>query len=279
MKFANFLNVPPGLILVAAALLKGYQVIDSPIAFGEFWNSSLIGILVLVTEFIVGWFLLLPSLLGNWTKYIGIAVFSLFVVYTLWAALLGETSCGCLGMIEIPLSVMLLVDLGMLGSLLAWRVPLFAINPRTTDTWTTSYLLVFSALIGVSFALYVSKVEVKNVEAPEIAEGDFIYIRPDDWLGKRFPLARYVECNEVFSGDWTVVFYNEGCSKCKNLFENIYARNGLQRFLLVKVVSTSENRIKDSEHIKWRSLPNTHEWFVESPKIVEVSEGIVQSVK
>lgn len=40
MKFGNLLNVLPGLLLFAAAILKWYQLIENPIAFSELWNKS-----------------------------------------------------------------------------------------------------------------------------------------------------------------------------------------------------------------------------------------------
>lgn len=286
MKFANLLNIPPGLVLIAAALLKGYQLVVSPVGFGEFWSSASVGITVLVGEFVIGSLLLLPIVLGKWTKHIGLTVFGLFFVYTLWAKLSGKTSCGCLGLVEIPLPVMSLIDLGMLVSLSAWIIPQSALDYSSPRKWViVAGLLLISGFAGLFLAMYESNVDVKYVQAPEtheddfIADSDFVFIKPDEWLGKRFPLARYVNCDEVFLGTWSVVFYNEGCSKCKSVFEKIYANKGKQRFLLVKVVSTSQNTNNDSEYIKWRSLPNTNEWFVESPKIVEVSEGVVQSVK
>ncbi len=286
MKFVNLLNVPPGLTLIAAAILKGYQLVVSPVAFGEFWSPAWVGISVLAAEFLIGSLLLLPVVFGKWTKYIGLTVFGLFFVYTLWAKLLGETSCGCLGLVEIPLPVMSLIDLGMLVSLSAWIIPQSTLNyssPKKRVIATS--LMLISGFAVVSLVLYESSIDVKYVQAPAmheddfVADSDFVFIKPDDWLGKRFPLARYVNCDEVFSGKWSIVFYNEGCSKCKVLFDKIFAHEGKQRFLLVKVVSTSPNTMSDTEYIKWRSLPSTNEWFVESPKVVDVSEGVVLAVK
>lgn len=284
MKFVSLLNIPPGLLLFAAAMLKCYQLFQNPVAFGELWGVAIVGVLVLNFEFIVGWLLLFPGILSNRAKPTGIVVYGFLFIYTLWARVSGEASCGCLGLIEVPITMMSLIDLGMLISLVAWHPPKSGGQTRRLNSrGVIIILMVFSVFNTGLLTFLASNIEVRYIAASDkavgdfIAEGEFVYIKPEDWLGEKFPLGRYVNCDDVFQGNWTIVFYNEGCPKCKNLFQKIFNSKGEEKYLLVEV-STSKSANNDSEYIKWRTLPETHEWFVQSPKIIELSEGIVKTV-
>ena len=107
-------------IVLTAAFMKAYQLATEP-SFGEgLFHARWFNILVVEFELFFGiWLMvgLLPKL--TWLATIG--CFSIFALISLFKALSGEVSCGCFGAVTVNPWITTVFDVGVIGSLLAFR--------------------------------------------------------------------------------------------------------------------------------------------------------------
>ena len=54
-----------------------------------------------------------------------------------------------------------------------------------------------------------------------LAHGSVVVLKPEAWVGKRFPLIGYIELDltlaELSKGCWLVALYRHDCSHCKDV--------------------------------------------------------------
>ena len=42
------------------------------------------------------------------------------------------------------------------------------------------------------------------------------WLEPEKWVGKRFPLLRYLKIDaDLSQGEWTIMFHRHDCSECR----------------------------------------------------------------
>lgn len=90
-----------GLILLAAAALKGYELIRLPQFTHDGWLDQrplLVG--VVMFEAIFGWWLLIGPR-ARWTWWAALGTFTLFLLASLHKAISGADSCGCFGPVRV----------------------------------------------------------------------------------------------------------------------------------------------------------------------------------
>jgi hypothetical protein len=81
-------------ILIAAAVLKGYQLATGPVPGSGLLSSRVFLIAVVEFEWLFGvW--LLTGLCAKWTWRVTLACFGLFACVSLYKGLSGDASCGC----------------------------------------------------------------------------------------------------------------------------------------------------------------------------------------
>ena len=100
-----------GAILLAAAALKGYQLLSEPVANTNIWTYRPFLILQVELELAMGiW--LLCGLFKKAAWLAGLACFSLFSLVTFYKGLTGAASCGCFGSVHVnPWITLLVIDL------------------------------------------------------------------------------------------------------------------------------------------------------------------------
>lgn len=105
-----------GLLLLTAAGLKAYD----PLAQDSFLGSPRLHIAAIETETLLGlWLLSGWSVRASWVSALGL--FSLLAGVSLWLALEGQSSCGCLGRVQVSPWAMFALDLAALMALAIWR--------------------------------------------------------------------------------------------------------------------------------------------------------------
>ena len=111
-----------GGLLLAAAGLKGWQLLTEPLANSDIWSNR--AFLILTVEFELGlgiW--LVSGLFKKLAWAAGVACFVLFSGITLYKGLTGAASCGCFGSVEVnPWITLFAVDLPCLAALVVFRV-------------------------------------------------------------------------------------------------------------------------------------------------------------
>jgi hypothetical protein len=151
--------LPLGTVLLAAGVLKGYAVATADLA-------SLREVHPLSTDWLAMGLVELELALGLWlvsglyarqARWAGVAVFLLFFQISLYQAIMGQQSCGCLGKLTVPPGFMAPFDLAAIFGLLAW--PPTAASARTVRShpWRFAGLVALFAVVGISGLLAMNR--------------------------------------------------------------------------------------------------------------------------
>jgi hypothetical protein len=119
-----------------------------------------------------------------------------------------------------------------------------------------------------------------------MGNGNIVVLKPDSWIGKRFPLLEYIDNGERLTrGSWAVLFYHRDCPVCQEAIPRYEAcarrsrpEQGDTRIALIEVPPydrpLSHTPTKGSSCLLGR-LDSDHKWFVETPLEVTVDGGVV----
>lgn len=240
--------------------------------------------------------ILVMLLLPRFAKAAGVFILTAFIFvllaevvhlanrYPLMEALF-DGSCGCFGTaVAIPPGVMLIVDVVLLGAVLAAsRRQIARIRIGSGS------LIAFIALGLVSAALAFQTPLIRTERHLTQEElGDNV-LRPQLWIGKQFsetPLARIVDLDPTMLGGgrqhW--IFYRKSCSVCHGLFEREYASDelpdGLTAIVAIEVPHPAGAPPISEEDIlcptcEFVSLDSAVDWLVSTPGTVIIEDGIV----
>jgi hypothetical protein len=110
-KANNILLKALAVLLLTAAIMKGWQLLTEPMSNKDIWTNRAFLILTVEFEIALGiW--LLSGLFKKAAWLAAITCFSLFSFITLYKALTGAESCGCFGSVHInPWITLLAIDL------------------------------------------------------------------------------------------------------------------------------------------------------------------------
>jgi len=115
-------------------------------------------------------------------------------------------------------------------------------------------------------------------------------LRPETWLGERCPLLGVIKgIDGLDRGRWSVLLYNRGCTACLNeiaTFEERAERaagSEASRYALVDVSGPEERILHElaspASRCALGQLSDLHDWFVKTPAILGLRDGVVVSVK
>jgi len=278
-----------GLVLLTAAGLKGYQLATEPTLEKGFLTSR--WFLILEVEFEIAFgLLLLSGLYRRLTWLAAIVCFSIFSLVTFYKGISGESSCGCFGKVEINPWYTLIFDLSAVITLLVFR-PQTLHQPFRIYWRPTIILAVLVLLIGLPSAhVMISYTPTTLNEDGFIeGEGNFVILEPKKWIGKQFPLFKYINISDMLSqGNWIILFYRHNCHKCLQAISkyremaNETVSNG--NFMKIAFLELppyeeidAEIRASWAPYIKGK-LDNRHEWYVATPIIMTLHNGQVSAL-
>jgi hypothetical protein len=201
-------RVALALILLSAAGLKAHQVLTGGGPVIGLFSSPAYTWAVITAELLLG--LWLASGLKPGLAWVAVLVaFSGFAGVSLARLLHGEPTCACFGALEVAPVYALMLDVAAVAGLLAFRpaalAPLVAGWQRFAQTvGPTSHLQHATAPAADRFGwaapalslavVLLTCVVTSLVRAPAelridgtITEGNVVVLRPDEWVGKRFP--------------------------------------------------------------------------------------------
>jgi hypothetical protein len=296
-----------GILLLVAAGLKTFQLSTEPIVGRGLLNSRGVLLAVVEIELLFGaW--LLSGLFSEYAWCASLLMFSSFALVSAFNAISGADSCGCFGDIVVNPWITLLFDCAVVATLICFRpcrcrrvapghcitteckgqnllgsrMPLISHAPEIRCSAALTTCLVFGLVAGSAILRYQpsSLSDVGEV----IGDGSTVILEPEAWLNKRFPLLDWIVTDaNLFQGTWTVVLYREGCEECSRLIRQFEADpdslcgGGNIAFISVEPCGMSlDNRLRASTASG--CLVSTHNWFVETPVILQVQHGEVRSV-
>lgn len=259
-------------ILGLAALFKALNL---PTVHHERNLSYFVTVGIIQLEvFMAAWHLLSRDALSLWR-----ASFALFVVFSCvnaYQTLIGSATCGCFGAWTVSPLLMLLVDLSLLACyLLTW--------PREGETFphglagVTAATLAFTASAAVTFSILPPGAEraAKSLsDALQRATGGLV-LRPEDWVGRQFPLLDLIESSSELSlGEWDLLFAYQGCMECRAEMRRFCSGTSDGKILIDLDSSLSNRQLGCCRVVQ---LNGNHRWIINAPVVVHLSSGRVVS--
>lgn len=272
-------------ILLLASALKAHQLATQPAIESSLLTSRWFLASVVEGELLLG----LSLAFGIWLQYtwwVTAACFALFGAVALGRALSGQLSCGCFGHVEVNPWWTFVLDLACVASLLlTFRLRLASLSARASGWRLVGFLASF-LLVSAPTGLAVTGLDTDRIDLNGQIIGDtgIIVLEPNKWVGRRFPLFRYVDiARELSEGEWTVIFYHHDCPSCQQAIP-YYVHLARQTsdqvtsprvaFIEIPPFGIATGLPADSDAQVGRLLEQ-REWFIESPTEVTLREGFV----
>jgi hypothetical protein len=248
----------------------------------------------IATELIVaGVMVLLPPL----ARWIGIAMLVAFVPVLVGDLVLGASSCGCFGAIQVSPWVTLVTDVTFLLGLLVLgrREPRLAMTPNlptprvmVTGAWS---LLSVAAAFGLSApapAMNGGSPAVESVVATALPADGYYMPQYQEWIGRRFrelDVATWASNlpDDIDFGPQYVIFYRKDCEHCHELMELHFSGSLEQPATAIAVPErngfpTENLQPFDCPECRLAELPAGIDWFLQTPVLVRLVDGVVECV-
>lgn len=245
---------------------------------------------IAVELIVVGVMVLLPGL----ARLVGIVLLGSFLPVLVGDVVLGTSSCGCFGAVQMPPWVTLVTDVFFLGSLIFVARGVKALStPRVLQTrrvvivglWTVACVAL--AFGGPSSGTSADDVDGPSAAAMSTGPVDGYYL-PDyaTWLGQRFldlDVAGWIRGlpGDLEIGQQYVLFYRVDCEHCHELMELFFAD---ELVLPTTAVSVPEKQGFPTVGVqsfvcsscRLAELPAGVDWFMQTPVLVKLTDGVVE---
>jgi hypothetical protein len=263
--------------------MKAHQAATRPSAGGDVLSSA--GVVACVTGLEVGLGLMLVTgAYPRTTRRVTLACFTVFAGVASYKTFAGDSSCGCFGQIQVAPWLTLAFDLTAVGALAMCGLgnPTRPAAPNHRSLAAVAVALA-AAAAGAVLALTPEAVPV-TPDGDFVGAGRVVVLQPKDWIGKPFPLRKYVEIDEDLSrGRWTLILFQRDCPKCQSVLNRhqVGAPARGDRLVLIEVPPPGEPGSSDAPipGCVYGRLAGTKEWFVELPVCLELIDGKVGSVQ
>jgi hypothetical protein len=267
-----------GILLLAAAVLKGWQLVTEPVADNDIWSYR--PFLILTVEFELAlaiW--LLSGLFKRCAWLAALVCFSAFSAITLYKALSGAASCGCFGSVHVnPWITLFAIDLPAVIALAVFR-------PRGLQLidWPSMSRLAVSAVVGV--AILAVSTPILALNEPNVVTSTYEVLEPEIWVGKKLPILQHIDIGEKLSkGNWLILLYHHDCPDCikaigkyKQMARNLAGNEDFLQIALIEIPPYGHAPIGQNTTCTLGRLGDTKEWFVTTPATALLSEGKVGS--
>jgi hypothetical protein len=243
---------------------------------------------------VAGVMILLPPL----ARWVGIAMLTTFVPVLIGDLMLGASSCGCFGAVEVNPWVTLVMDVTFLFVL----VVLGRGEPRLALTGNLPTLKVLMAgvwsllSVVVAFGLPAQapstvsggagEVPVEGGAAPQLPADGYYLPQYDEWIGRQFSQVAVASWivdlpENIDVGAQYVIFFRKDCEHCHELME-LYFSESLPA--PTTAVAVPERDGFPTENLQpfvcsgcgLAELPAGIDWFLQTPVLVRLADGAVE---
>jgi len=108
-----------------------------------------------------------------------------------------------------------------------------------------------------------------------------ILLEPESWIGKEFPLiARFAEpegSEVLLEGMWQLLLVQPDCSDCHQMMAELEVQKP-ERVAIVVIPSGSGRKVLQTSFPSF-ILHGGNDWFVETPVVIELSDGICIEIR
>jgi len=282
---ARLLEFALAIVLAIAAVLKlerlhfglsqaAASVIHNRVALGALVNAELL----LAIWLVVGG---LPRLRLALTMLF----FSAMAATAGYEAARGVPNCGCFGDASAPPAVTAAFDVAAVLALQTtrkYREPVRSIGgPRLIGGFVLAALLSAGIWTASSVRPNTAVASLGRMSVP----GGLVVLEPDTWRDRPFPLFDEIGgSGELKRGSWRVVFYHFDCANCVAAipaYEALAVADvGIQTaFVAVPPLPPpGADPVPDAPGYLHLQLSPDHEWFVTTPLVIVLKDGIVRRI-
>lgn len=289
-----------GILLLTAAVLKGWQLLTEPVANNDIWSYR--PFLILTVEFEIALAIWLLSGLFKKAAWLAtLTCFTLFSFITLYKALSGAVSCGCFGSIHVnPWITLFAIDIPAVIVLAVFR-PALSFLPRLIlrgklqrESVIAFVRNVLSPLPSIprfttifSIGIFVLAVTgcVLGFNEPARITSSYEVLEPETWIGKELPILEYIDIGkQLEEGNWLILFYYHDCPECieavpkyEQMARDLAGNKDFLQIALIEVPPYGLAALSENQPCFMGRLPDTKEWFVTTPAVALLTNGRVKS--
>jgi hypothetical protein len=299
MKLAsNILLKALGILLLTAAILKGWQLMNEPVANNSIWSNR--WFLILTVEFELALSIWLFSGLFKKAAWLAaLSCFSFFSIITLYKGITGAASCGCFGSVHVnPWITLSLIDLPSVMALSIFRPgkvlpshifvrlklrhrPVKAlirqfINPLPSLPRFAVTFLLGATILGVT-------TPILALNEPAMITTRYEVLEPSNWVGKELPILGYIDIADTLKkGTWLVLLYHYDCPDCgtaipmyEQMARDLQGNDDFMQIALIAVPPYGRGPISENSPCTLGRLAEVNEWFVTTPAVALLTDGNV----
>lgn len=284
-------------ILILAASLKIHQTQHKPLQADSWRETHLMPSVTACVEFMFA-AVLLSRVFPRIASILGVVLFLIFTAVSGHQMVDGKSTCGCFGEFSVSPNLIFLVDSVVVAFFF------FAIK-RAQGPWIMGQgrgrcilciVLVFASIGLTRFSM--SQWQTMRAFFPDMANadslpyrtGEFIKLNPKDWVGKQFPLQKFLvgDLTRVFADDvgtLRVILYRRNCKKCHEILkEKLSPANASNTPMLLIEIDGKEppQSVKaltsSMENIVFASLTRNYRWIVDPPVVLTLRKQMVADV-
>jgi len=281
-----------GVVLLAAAILKGYQLLTEPMAEDTIWSQRWFLILQVEFELFLGIWLVS----GIMKRAVWLAALSCFVLFsgvTLYKGISGADSCGCFGSFKVnPWLTLFAIDLPAVLGLAIFRTA--GLSGQTAAQTKRRFLFLlglftprpplprFAVGFSACLILLVVITSILAFNKPQKVTATYEVLEPETWIGKELPIIDYIDIgNQLREGNWLVLFFHHDCPDCQKALkqsESFDENNNVFKRAFVEISPFSTKKINNTVFVIHGRLSATKQWIVETPTKIYIKDNIVTKV-
>ena len=287
----DWLRLGLGLLLLIAASLKGYQLATEPSLQKGLLTSRWFLIVTVEGEVGLGLWLL-SGLYRRLAWAAALICFSGFAAVTLYEALTGQASCGCFGKVEVNPWYTFALDLAVIAALVLFRPAKHPARVHRTAyrlTWGGILALVLAAAPVAMVVASRAAIGSSDETGITVGVGSIVLLEPEKWPGKGLPILKNIDVRDhLTKGSWTLVLYRHDCPHCMEEVPKYerWAREhagdlDAPHVALIEmppygipIVKPDPGDVVSLSPLRGR-LDDTKEWFVQTPVVLSLRDGIV----
>ncbi|MCY2929460.1 MAG: hypothetical protein NTV86_08185 [Planctomycetota bacterium] len=275
-------------VLLVAAGMETYRLATEPPTRGDLFLTRWAPAGWVEAEIFLGvWLVTGVYRRAGWA--VVLACFGTFCGVTLAKGLRGEASCGCFGAVPVNPWYTFVLDAAVVTALLTFRPKPGRNEGAARARWRAIEGLGAFVVLGAAAGLGIASGSPERVtqDGQVSGPGRMVLLRPQEWPGKGFPLLTHMEGGgELARGRWVVMLFRKNCLSCREAMPRYrtMARAIRQRYgagmamvELARPEPGSRPRGADADGVVWLELDPGREWFVTSPTVAVLSEGVVEA--
>jgi len=289
-----------GILLLTAAVLKGWQLLTEPMANKDIWTNRAFLIFTVEFEIALGiW--LLSGLFKKAAWLATISCFTLFCFVTLYKSLSGAESCGCFGSVHVnPWITLLAIDLPAVLALVIFR-PKLSLSlslPRRRESIEALVkalihefitplpsIVHFAAGACIGVLTLGITTPILALNHPAKVTASYEVLEPETWVGKELPILQHIDiADKLRTGNWLILLYHHDCSDCAKaipmygqMARDLAGNEDFLRIAFVEVPPYGNSIIGTISPCTYGQLHNMKDWFVTTPSVVLLADSIVVS--